>query len=321
MDLAIGHPSSILWISAFILFKRVPPIPRSTVADRCLIYSGSVMRGLHLVSSRLLAWVVIARAMALYGQQVQPVAGVLNVNGSWQLEGQQGPVRAGQKLYPGDKLSTAPYNYANWITIVHYNDGSRTRIACENSPKNPCHSSVLVNAPNPTDTSQALSLIKAAFDLLVGNPPEVLSHDSPTIGRGKYVVALREDVVNLDGEKGLSLKGRIPVLPAGIYTIETSKSDGNRIPIKAQISTEVDGSWQSSVAVPAPGLYTVTIKDSEGELRANLLILFVKASQYDSARQAFEAIKNEAETWQGANAEADENILLRATLLAMSKSI
>lgn len=279
------------------------------------------MRRLDQAVFHFVLWIVIATATALFGQQVQPVAGVLDVNGTWQLEGRQGSVKAGQKLYAGDKLSTASYNYANSLTIVFYNDGSRNRIACENSANNPCSSPVVVNAPKPTAAGQRPSLIMAALDLLLGNQPAVLSHDSPTIGRGKYAIALREDVVNFDAGNRLSLNGRVPILPAGTYTVEASNAAGNQTLIKTPISTEADGSWQSSVAIPAPGLYTVTVSDSQGELRANLLILFVKTAQYDSARQAFDSVKNQAETWQGVDAQTDETTFLRSILLAMSKSI
>ncbi|MGD0940083.1 MAG: hypothetical protein ABR905_10255 [Terracidiphilus sp.] len=272
------------------------------------------------VSRCILPWIVTAATTALQGQQAKPVAGVLDVSGKWHLEGQQAPVKAGQKLYAGDKLSTAFYNYDNSITIVRFSDQIRTRIACENSPKNPCRNPVLVNAPEPTSASQIPSIIKAAFDLLVGNPPAVLSHDSSTIGRG-YVIAMREDVVNVDGGGGFSLNGRIPILPEGIYSIEAKSIKGKKAIIDAQISTDVEGSWQSSVAVTVPGLYIVTVEDSVGELRANLLILFVDATEYDTAKQTFDAVKNRTDTWQGVNAQTDEDTLLRAILIIMSKSI
>ena len=278
------------------------------------------MHRLQRLRFRALPWLVIAVAVGLHGQQPQPIAGVLDINGSWQLDGQQGSVKAGQKLFVGDKLSTAPYNYANSITIVHFNDGSRQRIACENSANNPCRGPIVVDKPNSTATVQGPSLIKAALDLLLGTPPAVLGHDSPTIGRGKYAVAIREDVVDFGNGDGLSLNGRVPILPAGTYTVEASNANGNQTSIKTQISTDADGSWQSLVMVPSPGLYTITINDSQTELRANLLVLFVRAPEYDSARQAFDSVKGQADTWQGVDAQTDENTLLRAILLAMSKS-
>lgn len=159
-----------------------------------------------------LLWPVVVSVTSLKSQQAQPVAGVLDFTGNWQLYGQQDPVRLGQKLYAGDKLSTASYSYANSLTIVNYNDGSRTRISCENSSKNPCASPYIVNAPTST-ASQGTSLFKAALNLLLGTPLAVLNTESTTISRGMYVVSTHEDVVKFDRGKGLSLNGRVPVLP------------------------------------------------------------------------------------------------------------
>jgi hypothetical protein len=275
------------------------------------------MRALEQSLFYSVLWLMIATGTALYGQQ--PVAGILDVNGSWQLNAHEALVTAGQKLYAGDKLSTAQYNYANTITIVHFNDASRTRIACENSPKNPCQTPYVVSTPNAT-AGPGTSLIKEALALLLGTPPAVLTHDSVTMSRGKYVVAIREDVVNLDPGKGISLDGRIPIFPAGSYTVEAAGADGSRKAMTTQVSVDGSGAWQSLLPMPAPGLYEINVKNANGDLRADLLILLVSAPQYDSARQAFDAVKSQADSWQGVNAQSDEDTLLRAVLFSMSKS-
>jgi hypothetical protein len=279
------------------------------------------MRTFHQAVFHSVLWITVATGTALSAQQQQPIAGILVVNGNWQLNGQQGSVNAGRKLYAGDKVSTPEYNYANSMTIVHFDDGSRTRIACENSSKNPCQRPYVVSAPNSNADSQGTSVIKAALNLLLGTPPAVLSHDSVTMSRGKYVVAVREDLVDFDDGKAVSLNGKIPILPAGIYNVEASNADqGQAAAGKAQIGVDADGAWQSSFPIPAPGLYTINVSDANGDLRANLLLLFVKAPQYASSRQAFDGVKNQADAWQGVNAQSDEDILLRAILVAMSKS-
>jgi hypothetical protein len=285
-----------------------------------LRYSGCAMLNLRQGVFQLVLWATVPAGMPLHAQQPQPVAGILDINGNWQLNGQQGSIKVGQKLNADDKISTPEYNYANSITIVHFNDGSRTRIACENSPKNPCQSSYVVSAPNTNADSQGTSLIRAALNLLLGNPPEVLRRDSVTMSRGKYVMAVREDVVDFDDGKGVSLNGRIPILPAGIYTVEASNADRGQPAGKSQIRVDADGAWQSPFLVSAPGLYSINVSDANGDLRANLLLLFVKTPQYTSSREAFDRIKTQAAAWQGVNAQSDEDMLLRAILVAMSKS-
>jgi hypothetical protein len=278
------------------------------------------MRRLHQTTSYLILWVAITTGMSLQAQQRQPVSGILEVNGNWQINGQQGSLKAGQKLYVGDKVSTEEYNYANSITVVHFSDGSRTRIACEHSEKNPCRGPYVVVAPDSNADGQRTSLLKAALNLLLGNPPAVLSHDSVTMSRGKYIVAIREDLVDFADGNGVSLNGRIPTLPAGFYTIETSNVDHTQPAGKIQIGVDAAGAWQASVPVPAPGLYAINVSDANGDLRANLLLLFLRTPQYASARQAFDGVKSQSDTWQGVNAQSDEDTLLRAILVAMSQS-
>jgi hypothetical protein len=264
---------------------------------------------------------IMAIAIALgQGQQAQPVANVLDVAGNWKLEGQQGPVKAGQPLYAGSKLSTAAYNYDNSITIVQNSDASRKRIACENSPNNPCLNPIVVNSSADPQASQFRTLLTSALNLLLGNPPAIANHYSATIGRGKYIVVEREDVASLNGGKGFSLTGMIPALPAGTYSVDTTSNDEKAPLVSAQVATGSDGSWQSVLPLTVPGLYMISVKDVDGERRADLVILFVEAAEYSKARQTFDAVKERTSNWQGANAQADEHTLLRVVLLAMSQS-
>jgi hypothetical protein len=255
----------------------------------------------------------------LHGQQTRPVAYVLAVTGNWQLEGQQGAVNAGQPLDAGSRLSTGWYNYDNSITLVHYDDLSRTRIACENSSKNPCRNPVVVSGGDEAPTNQFKTLLSAAVSVLFDKPPAVATHYAVTLSRGKYVVIEKEDVVLLDGEKGFSLTGEIPALPAGTYTVDAKSNDGKTSPLSEKIATLADGSWQT-LRIPVPGLYMISILDPDGERRADLLVLFVSGSRYSAARQVFDSVKNRTSKWEGTNSQADEHLFLRAILLAMSQS-
>jgi hypothetical protein len=262
---------------------------------------------------------MVVGASHLNGQQTRPIAYVLDVTGNWQIEGQQGAVKAGQPLTAGSKLSTASYNYDNSITLVQYDDASRTRIACENSSRNPCLKPIVVNPAPDSLTGQFKMLMAAAFTALLEKPPPVASHYSATLGRGKYIIIEREDVVPLDDVKVFSLTGRIPALPVGTYSVEATSNDGRTPPVSARVATLADGSWQA-FPIAAPGLYTFSVTDSNGEPRADLIFLFVPVAGYTGARQKFDAVQDRTSKWHGANAQADEHILLRAVLLAMSQS-
>jgi hypothetical protein len=177
----------------------------------------------------------------------------------------------------------------------------------------------MVSAPATPQTSRFSSLIITALNLLRDNPPAIASHYSATIGRGKYLVVEREDVVSVNITKSFSLTGKTPIFPSGIYTVEVTKSNEKMSPTSVRIAVSGDGSWQSSLPMEAPGFYVLSIKDADGERRANLVILCVAASAYSRARQTFNAVKDRTAAWQGANAQADAHALLRAVLLAMSR--
>ncbi len=280
--------------------------------------SFSVMRRVVFTGRLVLLWTLTVATFA-NAQQSRPAAYVLDITGTWQLEGQKEAVKAGQPLDAGSRLSTAADNYDNSITIMRRDDLSRTRIACEDSPSNPCQKPVVINpASSSPSTDHSKSLIVAALAVLLNKPPAVTSHFSATLSRGEYVVIEKEDVLSMDnGENGPSLTASFPALPPGRYTVLATKDDGTTLVSEEKVVHLADGSWQP-LNVPAPGLYMVSITASDGERRADLLLLFVPKADYRAAREQFDAVRNRTSQWKGPNAQADEHILLRAVLLAMS---
>ena len=266
-------------------------------------------------------WSVVALAVYLSSQQpAQPVAYVLDVNGSWHLGGQTVVVKAGEPLYAGAKLSTEWYNYANTITIVRADDLSRTRTECENTPNNPCRRPIVIGS----GTSEAPrhhfeALVKTAISLLRDNPPAIAAHYSVTLSRGRYVIIERENIVSLNDAHEFSLTGMMPALPPGKYTVAVRNPDQEQPWSSTTVAEAANGSWQP-VPAPAAGLYSISVTDSDGDRRAELLILFVPSAQYEAIKREFDNVKGYASKWQGPNAESDEHVLLRAILLAMSKS-
>ena len=308
-------------VSAKRPWLAVPPISGYILFSARVdaLWYFSVMRRSVSFRWQSIICIMVVGVSYLSGQQTRPVAYVLDVTGNWQIEGQQGAVKAGQPLTAGSKLSTASYNYDNAITLVQYDDASRTRISCENSSKNPCLKPIVVSSSPDSPTSQFKMLMAAAFSALLEKPPPVANHYSATLGRGKYIIVEREDVVPLDDVKGFSLTGRIPALPVGTYSVAATSNDGRSPSVSARVATLADGSWQA-FPITVPGLYTISVTDSDGQHRADLVFLFVPIAGYTAARQRFDAVKDRTSKWQGANAQVDEHILLRAVLLAMSQS-
>jgi len=281
--------------------------------------SFSVMRPSVSLLSWQLLWTLTVGLTPLSGQAFRPVAYVLNLTGTWQLDGREGEVKAGQALDAGSKLSVALRADDSSITIMRSDDLSRTRIVCDNSANNPCRNPIVISPISsevPANRFKALTAV--ALSLLLDKPPAVASHFAATLSRGEYVIAEKEDVVMLNKENGVSLTDALPVLPPGRYTVNATKNDGNPALFSDKITHFADGSWQT-LRIPTLGLYMVSLTDSDGERRADLLFWVLPSSEYRAAKDKFDAIKGYTSRWKGPNAQADEHLFLRAVLLAMSK--
>ena len=228
-------------------------------------------------------------------------------------------MKAGQPLEAGSRLSAASDNYDSSITIMHSDDLSRTLISCENSQNNPCRNPIVIGPiSSGAQPERFKALIAVAFSLLLDKPPAVASHFSATLSRGEYVIAEKEDVVMINNENGFSLTEAFPVLPPGRYTVDATKNDREAAHFSERIAHLADGSLQT-FRIPAPGLYVISITDSDGERRADLLFWLLPSTEYRAAKEKFDAMKRYTSGWKGPNARADEHLFLRAVLLAMSQ--
>jgi hypothetical protein len=278
------------------------------------------MRRLSCLVWRSLPLTLIVGVTHFSAPQSQPVAYILNLTGTWQLEGQKGTVKMGQPLEAGSRLSTASDNYQNSITIMQRDDLSRTRVTCDSTPNNPCLKPIVIKpVSSEAPASRFKPLISAALSLLLDKPPAVATHFSATLSRGEYVVVEKEDVIALDNENGSYLPSAFPALPPGRYTITATESDGKTPPLIEKIVHSGDGSWQP-FRIPTPGLYTISLTDSDGERRADLLILLLPTGEYRAAKGKYDAVKSLTSKWTGSTALADEHLLLRAVLLALDRS-
>jgi hypothetical protein len=277
------------------------------------------MRPLVSLSLRSLLCSLTVGVAYLSGQQAQPVAYILNLNGTWQLEGRQEAVKAGQPLSAGSKLFTNWNNHDNFITIMQCDDLSRIRIACDNTPSNPCRNPVVINSISTiTPTNRFRTIATTALALLLDKPPPVASHFSATLSRGEYVILEKEDVLMMSDTNQFSVAESFPALPPGRYAVNATKSGTTTPSLSEKIAHLPDGSWQN-LHISEPGLYMISILDSDGERRGDVLILFLPGSEYRAAKEKFDAIKAQTSKWNGTSAQADEHLFLRSVLLAMSQ--
>jgi hypothetical protein len=202
---------------------------------------------------------------------------------------------------------------------MHCDDLSRTQITCEDSSNNPCRNPIVIGPVSSVALPGRFnSLIRSALSLLLDKPPAVASHFSATLSRGEYAISEKEDVVMISDQNEFSLADSVPALPPGRYTVNATKPDGKTSLLSERITHLANGSWQT-VRIPAPGLFMFSITDSDGERRADLLLWLLPSTEYRPAKEKFDAVKDYMTQWKGSNAQADQHLVLRAVLLAMSQ--
>lgn len=265
--------------------------------------------------------VFVSAATASHGQQTQLAAHVLDAKGAWRLEGAPSPVVAGQGLRAGAKITAQSNKPGDAITIVRDEDMSRTHVACDETPTNPCQASILVAGLPPassTGKNELIGIVQAAWSVLLSKPPAVGSRYALTMTRGLVSVEESEAVVPLDPVQGVVLPPAPERIPPGRYTVSVSQTGQ---PSSLTSLTGVlgpDGTWRPLQLGP-PGLYEVSILYPNQEQVTHLILLVTPTAQYVAKRDAFAAMKTRTATWTGPSARSDEHVFLRAFLLSQSQ--
>lgn len=264
---------------------------------------------------------VVSAATALHGQQAQVAAHVLDAKGAWRLEGAASPIAAGQGLSAGAKITAQSNKPGDAITIVRDEDMSRTHVACDETPTNPCQTTIVVGGVPSASSSgkiQIRGIVQAALSVLLSKPPAVGSRYALTMTRGLVSVEESEAVVPFDSVEGVVLPPAPERIRAGRYTVSVSRSGE---PLSLTSLSGVlgsDGTWRPLQLGP-PGVYEVSILYPNQEQVTHLILLVTPKSQYQATHDAFEAMKARSSTWSGPSARSDEHVLLRAFLLSQSQ--
>ena len=278
----------------------------------------AVMRRNLMLRAGGAAWCVAVAITSLYGQQPQMVAHVLDVKGDWHLDGTAGLVAAGQGLVAGARITATSNRQGDAITIVHDEDLSRVRIACDGSATNLCRNPIVVQGVSSavvTGQSQLKSMVQAAISVLLNRPPAIANHYTLTLTRGKESVQESEAVVALDPAQGVVLPPAPAEMPAGRYSVSIALAGEKSPPAAQTVVLTSEGVWLP-LALEAPGLYDASIVNADEEQVADAMLLVVPAAQYQAKHEAFDAMKSRTATWTGPSARADEHLFLRGFLLS-----
>ncbi len=258
----------------------------------------------------------------LHAQQ-RVVAHVLDVTGDWRLHGTAGILAAGEGLAAGVAIDAVSNRPGDVLTILSDDDMSRQRMACDSSAANPCRNPMVVQASASEQSSgfsQLKGMLQAAVGVLLSKPPAIGSHYAMTLSRGTESVLELEGVAALDAAQGVVLPAPPPDIAAGPYTLSIVRTGAGQPaqPVKQTARLTSEGDWRP-IALDAPGLYEITIRNAQEDSVANLMVLVTTPAEYAGKQQRFDALKAYADTWTGPGARDDEQLLLRAFLLSESR--
>jgi hypothetical protein len=258
----------------------------------------------------------VAAAAGLRSQQ-QVVAHVLDVKGDWHLQGAASTVTAGTALTRGASIEAPSNRPGDTITIVHDEDMSRQRIACDATAANPCRNPIYIDGASSATSapqSQFAIMVRTALAVLLNKPPAIESHYALTLSRGHETVREWEAVISLDPAQGIILPSAPADFPAGKYSVSITRAGHTSSATVQSLFLTSDGQWKP-LPFSAPGLYEIAIRNADDEQLADELILVVQATEYDAKEKEFETMRSRTATWTGPGAQADGHLYLRAFLL------
>jgi hypothetical protein len=267
---------------------------------------------------RLASFAVLFQ-IPLWAQQPQIVVHVLDVKGTWQIDGQSSAITRGQPLARGSRLIAVSGHPGDSISLVHEEDLSRQQIICDASPANPCKSPTLIDHPSspvPQASGQVATLVHAAFALLMGSSPSTANQYAVTMTRSVPSEKIQEAVLPLSHEGTIVLPHSPGGIPVGQYALLIEHS-GSAESKKQDAVLGHGGVWQP-IPFASPGLFHISVRDAQDHPIANLMVLVVPQDQADTAQQAFDETKKLADAWTGPNARTQEHEFLRALLLSQS---
>jgi hypothetical protein len=252
--------------------------------------------------------------------QTQIAAHVLDLKGTWRVDGTSTSISRGQALPLGAKIVAASNHPGDSITIVRAQDLSRLQIICDSSTTNPCGTPAIVqpsSTPSPPASSQVATLVHAAFSLLMGSSPATASQYATTMTRSFPAEKLQEDVMPPSQDGTLILPHSPGGIPVGDYTLLIAPIGSTTTTTQQKATLNPGGAWQP-IPFPAPGLVQISVRDAQDHHIANVMLLVTGENRADKLKAEFDEARTHAETWDGPNARRDEHLFLRAFLQSES---
>jgi hypothetical protein len=233
------------------------------------------------------------------------------VRGTWQIGGKGTPIRAGDAIAPASLLQPSNTAGDHSITVL-LPDGQRflyecfTVADCARGFRVPS----LIHTPDAFAT-EMLARIGAVLASKRAAEPNGQRTGHPT------QTSRQEDVEVLDATNRVSVAGLIGGLPKGNYTYDLRPLDPTYPP---QLHLSVEKTTPSiEFALPAAGLYNITITDALNTPRVDLLLAAIQPAQ-SAHFESFDRAGETMEKWNDDYAGWPIDDFLRAYLESLMQS-
>ncbi len=266
--------------------------------------------GTLLSTRKFLAFSLLLPLTAASMPVKRPALGIAwKVQGLWQVDGKW--IRSGDPVKPASLLQPGDQSGSHSI-IVLLPDGQRVLYECFT----PADCARGFRVPSLTSKPDAFAIdVLARIQAVLAAKQE---HTSDTHNSGHALPAPRDEAVAvLDGRNHVHVAGLIAQLPNGRYNYDLQPLDP-AIPAQQRIVLEKTQA-SADLALPAAGIYTITITDARNTPRVDLFLAAIRPSQ--SIRfQSFGRAKERMARWNDDYAGWPMDDFLRAYLESLMQS-
>jgi hypothetical protein len=263
--------------------------------------------GICALTDRLCFFPLLLSALEMFGPTAAPpstevdvVGFVLEVRGSWCINGSAQLLERGAALRQGDRLQVrAPYDVADSITLVG-GDGETIQMTSCREPGR-CNRPVPLEALRRGQDPLRQRMVRVVMKLWRQQPDRYA-----TFGNRGADNELRDSVVAADG-RGLVLAPVLGALHGGHYLLhlepllDHDRKRFGAVPVDLEVDLTAGAGPAWVVAAPAPGLYRLDVTEVRPAGRAlgpEAWILVAPQGSYQKLSAAFRPAAELAARWQ-----------------------
>jgi hypothetical protein len=241
---------------------------------------------------------------ALYSADQLKSGWVLDIAGTWVLEGQSSPLSRAQTLPVGGVLVNPSPHDDDYITVANMRGEVFKIIRCKDNvcrqcvKGGGCYDPIQPLPQGPDEGGPFFTVLQGMIQLFFGQPDRYSIHRA----RSAAFDLATESVLKLEGKK-LDLGQFMRERMSGTFSFEFDpldskmKLDANSQPTTVTIEWNPDNPKSAIVLGVRPGLYRVI--DGTNKRPGSAWVLVCEAANYDSTAATYESFLKSTESWGG----------------------